>query len=176
MRTVLHGLPWALPTFLAIILLVAFLYRRPQIFGDLPRVVVAIWILALGLIVSATLTPGSDAPYETAQPCVVEPPSVLSLHELFTPSEASLNVVLFVPLGVAAAFVPRLTAALVSLVIAAGLPFLIELTQRVLPVLGRGCQSADVIDNLTGLAIGALLGITVRLLIAIGRRPRRPRC
>ena len=52
-------------------------------------------------------------------------------------------------------------------------PFLIETTQLVLPILGRGCQSADVFDNLTGLLIGAVIGAGARILV--GAAPSRAR-
>jgi hypothetical protein len=43
-------------------------------------------------------------------------------------------------------------------------PFAIETAQLLLPVLGRGCQSADVFDNLTGLVLGGLIGAGARIL------------
>ena len=44
------------------------------------------------------------------------------------------------------------------------LPASIELIQLLVPPLGRECQSADVIDNLTGLVVGLAAGVVARLL------------
>ncbi len=52
------------------------------------------------------------------------------------------------------------------LLVAIALPVAIETTQLVIPALERGCQSADVFDNLTGLVIGLVLGTLARLLTA----------
>jgi hypothetical protein len=41
---------------------------------------------------------------------------------------------------------------------AVALPFAIEATQLVVTSLDRACQSADVSDNLTGLALGVVAG------------------
>jgi hypothetical protein len=51
-------------------------------------------------------------------------------------------------------------------VAAIALPFAIETTQMVVPVIERGCQSADVFDNLTGLAVGLAIGTIGRWLTA----------
>src|SRR5690606_16552749 len=67
--------------------------------------------------------------------------------------DAAPNVALFVPLGVGIALVPR-PHRLRLLVLAIALPFVVEGLQLALPVLGRGCESADAVDNLTGLAVG----------------------
>ena len=52
------------------------------------------------------------------------------------------------------------------------LPFAIETTQQLVLWLDRACESADVVDNLTGLAIGLAGGVVVRRLID-GVDPRR---
>ena len=77
---------------------------------------------------------------------------------------SSLNVALFIPLGIAIGLVhvSRPWAALTFAAIA--LPFAIEAIQLVAPILDRGCQSADVVDNLTGLALGLLIGTGLRIL------------
>jgi glycopeptide antibiotics resistance protein len=42
-------------------------------------------------------------------------------------------------------------------------PFAIEGMQYLLPMLGRRCDAADVIDNLIGLFLGGAIGLVVRL-------------
>jgi len=73
-------------------------------------------------------------------------------------NDSLLNVVFFVPLGVVIGLAPRTTRK-VALILAAGLlPFVIESTQLLVPALARSCESADVFDNLTGLAVGLVTG------------------
>jgi len=38
------------------------------------------------------------------------------------------------------------------------------LIQLLIPILDRGCQSADVVDNITGLLIGLVIGTGLRVL------------
>ena len=44
------------------------------------------------------------------------------------------------------------------------LPIVIETIQAVVPALGRVCQSGDVVDNWTGLALGLAIGATAHAL------------
>jgi len=93
--------------------------------------------------------------------------------ELVRPTEANGNILMFIPLGVAIGLVPRSRRKAAIVAIAIGLPFAIETTQLLLPALDRACESADVVDNLTGLAIGLAGGLVAgRLASAVGRRPR----
>jgi glycopeptide antibiotics resistance protein len=76
-------------------------------------------------------------------------------------------VVLFLPLGLALGLVPpdrgwRRSA------IALGLlsPFIVEGTQLLVRTLGRGCEAADIVDNLTGMVLGLVLGALCRLALA----------
>ncbi|MCW2546248.1 MAG: hypothetical protein JWN96_708, partial [Mycobacterium sp.] len=73
--------------------------------------------------------------------------------------DTSLNVILFVPLGLAIGLLGRSPATARMLVAVLALPLAIEAIQSLLPMLGRGCQSGDVVDNLLGLGIGLALGM-----------------
>jgi glycopeptide antibiotics resistance protein len=129
-------------------------------------------IFSVGLILSATLTPSRDALLYsihgtgTCDLSVLTPPS---FGELRAFSDTSLNVLLFVPLGiiVGLAVIPRPMAAL--LVGSLCLPVLIELVQLVVTPLGRACQSADVINNTTGLLFGYLPVALGRLAFRFAR-------
>ena len=73
---------------------------------------------------------------------------------------------LFIPFGAAIGLVGESRHRAGLIIAALGLPVAIEAIQFFVPVLGRGCQSADVIDNLTGLVVGAGIGTAARLLRA----------
>ena len=73
-------------------------------------------------------------------------------------NDISLNIALFIPLGLAIAWLPSSPRKVGIAVAAVVAPFAIEILQALLPTLARGCQSGDVIDNLTGLVIGLAAG------------------
>ena len=66
------------------------------------------------------------------------------------------------PLGFTIGLVPGSRRRNVLAVVAVAAPFAIETAQLLLPILGRGCQSADVFDNLTGLVVGWIVGAGAR--------------
>ncbi len=102
--------------------------------------------------------------------------ALASSNQLSRAGEVALNVLLLVPLGVAIGLLPRRRTTLAVVAGAALLPFAIEIVQLVVVRLGRECQAGDMIDNLTGLALGALVTATVRWVLraranrAIARR------
>lgn len=57
---------------------------------------------------------------------------------------------------------------------AVALPFVIEATQLLVPSLGRACESADVVDNLTGLVLGLAAGAVVARFAPTLGRPSEP--
>lgn len=140
------------------------------------RAVGAMLIFSLGIIVSATLTPlRGTLDFDTVVrgSCDFSRMGLPPLSELRGLTDTSLNVLLFIPLGLSVALLPRSRRAVAVIVAAIALPFAIEATQLLLPALARGCESADVVDNLTGLAIGLAGGIVAGwLAAAVDRRPR----
>ena len=79
--------------------------------------------------------------------------------------DTSLNVILFVPLGLTIA--PRSVPGHARLLVAAlALALAIEAIQSLLRMLGRGCPSRDVVDNLVGLGIGLALGVLLSVVRA----------
>lgn len=126
------------------------------------------WLVAFGLtfsvgaIVAATLTPGRDAllfGIPGSGRCDLSDMGLPTIADLRTFNDTSLNVLLFVPLGLSVVLAgrSRRTVALVAASLA--FPFAIEAIQLALTPLGRTCQSVDVVDNLTGLVLGIGLGI-----------------
>ncbi len=139
--------------------------------------VAMLFILSLGLIASATLTPSREALRFGALgtgTCDLSRIGIASLADLAL-GDPAFNILLYVPLGLAIGLFPasRLKAALI--VAAIVLPFAIETIQMVAVVLDRACQSADISDNLTGLVIGLVVGILVEPGDRTGRRHRGPR-
>jgi len=95
------------------------------------------------------------------------------LDELLEPSEASLNALMFIPLGAMIGLVPRSRRKAAVVIAAIALPFAIETIQLLVPALDRACESADVVDNLTGLVIGLGGGsVAGWLAAAVYRRAR----
>lgn len=130
------------------------------------------WLLifGFGLIVAATLLPHRDALQAgTELACDTSRFGFASLDELTRVSDTSLNVLLFVPLGIAVGLLPRTRPAFVITLSAVSLTFIVEGIQLVVTALGRGCQTEDLFDNLLGLAIGLALGLIARPLVRIGR-------
>ena len=137
------------------------------------RAIVAfLLVISFGLIVAITLTPHADAfagepiPFES---CDLSRVGFIPLVTLLRVNEASLNVLLFVPLGLAVSLLPTGRTRSWMLVGALALPFIVELIQLAAISLARGCQSADIFDNLTGVVLGLAIGLGAR---AVGRRLR----
>jgi glycopeptide antibiotics resistance protein len=161
MRGFLANVPLFLPGVL-LSLMVAILFARPVARSIRSTPAVAfLAILAVGGIVSATLTPGTEAIVRgipSTGGCETDRVGLIPLSELLRVDDESLNVLLFIPLGIAIGLLPWSRRTAVILGAALLLPFIIELGQALVPALGRGCQTADMADNLTGLAIGLVIG------------------
>jgi len=166
-------LPWVVPG-MALAVGVGYLLRvrLGDWLGTRPVLAWAM-VVSLGLILSATLTPtyGQFDFGAVSRGCDLSRIGFIPLQDLFRVDDPSLNVVLFMPLGTVLAAMggrPRVLAVMLG---AAALPFAIEGTQLLVPALDRGCQSADVFDNLTGLAAGLVLGAVARWWHGVATRP-----
>lgn len=139
-----------------------------------PRVVAALLLFGFGLVIAATLVPDAAGMSGEASDgvCDLSRIGLAPFDELTRVSFTSLNVLLFVPLGLAVGLLPRTRTAAVVTVAAVSLTFVVEGIQLVVTVLGRGCESADIFDNLLGLAIGVMLGALVRVLASWAPQPR----
>lgn len=128
-------------------------------------------VAGIGVVASATLTPFEGAAAGHAMPgrCDLSRIGLVPLADLFGLMDPAANIALFVPLGLAVGWLPasRRTALVLAATIA--FPFAIELTQLVATGLHRQCESADVVDNLTGLALGLAAAIVARGLLRAGR-------
>ena len=99
--------------------------------------------------------------------------SALTLLAGAAAAQTTHNVILFVPLGLAIGLLGRSAVTARLLVAALASPVVIEAIQSLAPMLGRGCQSRDVVDNLLGLGIGLVLGALLSVVRA--GRTRRSR-
>lgn len=131
---------------------------------------------SLAAILLTTLAPGGDAPTPGSftGSCDLSRLGPGTIADLMTINEVSLNILLFVPLGVAIGLVPRSRRKAAAIGLAIALPIAIEFLQLTIPSLGRYCDSADVADNLTGLLAGLLAGTVLGLLAGLQRRTERP--
>lgn len=127
-------------------------------------------VASIGLIVSATLTPVRDVLEDGAVSsgtCDLDRMGWAPLWMYLRPTGAALNVLLFVPFGVALGLLPP-DRPWRGAVLALGLlsPLLVEGTQLLARPLGRGCEAADIVDNLTGVVLGLVVGTLCRLVLA----------
>jgi glycopeptide antibiotics resistance protein len=156
-------LPWFLPSLLVSIAVGLGLNQRVASALAVSRMIATAAIVSLGLILSATLTPykGAIALHATGSgSCAFLRVGLASPNELMAVSvnDTLLNVVLFVPLGLAIGLARRSRYAVPLVVAGIALPFAIEAIQLLAPSLARACESADVFDNLTGLVLGLVAG------------------
>jgi hypothetical protein len=158
----LDSSPWLWPAlaFATSVSLVAF--RPVARLLRAPRPVVFLLLLSLGGIVALTLSPRDDAfsPYLFAE-CFVRIVRPIGFERVLNLGERGLNVVLFIPFGACLAALPGSRTKLGLIAAALALPFVIEGIQYVVPALDRSCSSVDVIDNLTGLALGLVAGSAI---------------
>ena len=131
-------------------------------------------VFTLGIILAGTLTPlrnGGDTP-GIPLPCDFSRLGLATPHDFVMGNDAAINILMFMPFGLAVGVVPLSFRKVAVCLAAVGLPFAVEALQWLVVPLGRGCQSADVIDNLTGLFIGFVAGTPVSLLGPARRGPR----
>jgi glycopeptide antibiotics resistance protein len=134
------------------------------------RMVATLLILSLGVVLSATVTPSRDALMgmpKIPAGCDLSRVGLAPWREYVHVDDTSLNVLLFIPLGAFIGVLPRSPYRWPVAVAAIILPFAIEGFQLVVTPLGRACQSADVVDNLLGLTLGLVAGLTAAW---VGRR------
>jgi hypothetical protein len=139
------------------------------------RVIAFTLLLSLGIIVAATLTPRATALDFGAQGpayCDFSRIWLPSWEEVMTFYDTGGNILMFIPLGAAIGLLPRSRRKVAIVAGAIALPFAIETIQLVVPWLDRACESADVVDNLTGLLLGLVAGtLAGRMVRVLGRRP-----
>ncbi|HEX5590054.1 MAG TPA: VanZ family protein [Candidatus Limnocylindrales bacterium] len=154
-------IPWLWPGVAVAVVAGLILANRVARLLGTGRAVGWLAVVAVGAILSATLTPGREALESGTSgrgTCDFQRLGPAGPSDLLSTSEAGPNILLFIPLGAVIGLLPggRRRAALTAAAVA--LPVVIEATQLVVVPFDRACESADVIDNLTGLGIGVLVG------------------
>jgi VanZ family protein len=169
--------PWFVPGMVVTIALATLLCTRVGRWLDAGPVR-AWWLMAaLGSALVVTLTPQRDAVERGvigSGACDLSRLWLAPLDFYLGPNDAAENILLFVPLGIAIAFLGGRTR---RVAIAAGvlLPVVIELLQSQVTILNRSCESADVVDNLAGLLIGLGIGGMMTILVTLVQEARRAR-
>ena len=163
------NVPWFWPGVAISVVLGALAADRLGRALGIGRAHAAMLVVTTGIIVAATLTPLRPALTSGAVGsgvCDLSRIGPPPFRDLIGLNDTTLNLVLFAPFGAAIALLPRSLRRGALLAVAVAGPFLIETIQWLAPVLDRGCQSADVVDNLSGLAGGVIAGTLWR-----SRRP-----
>jgi hypothetical protein len=172
------SLPWLLPASLvALVVSIATSAGIGRWLGT-RRGVAWVLVITLGIILSATLSPLGRPAAEGigAGTCDLGRIRPAAAADLFNPTDVIVNILMFVPLGFAVGLVPGSRRKLALLGGVLVLPIAVEATQLLVTPLHRACESADVVDNLSGLVIGLVAGTSLgRIVPSIGRPvPRRP--
>jgi len=160
--------PWFVPgVAVSVAVSLAVGGRVSRALGTCPGVAWTL-LISLGIILSATLTPvreALDLGAVGAGTCDLSRVALPPLARLLAVNDTSLNVLLFFPLGVSIAFIPRPSRRGFVALAAMALPFAIEATQLLVPWLDRTCQSADIVDNVMGLVLGLGAGMVAAGLL-----------
>jgi glycopeptide antibiotics resistance protein len=157
-------LPWLVPGVVLALVVSSLASARAARWLGVRRPVAWVLLLSTGVILAGTMTPlvAADRPeLGLVQSCDLSRIGLAPIDQLRWPSDTTGNIVGLIPLGFAIALVPRSRRKAAVLAAAVALPFLIEGTQFLVAPLNRACQSADVVDNLTGLVIGLVAGAVV---------------
>jgi hypothetical protein len=162
-------LPWLLPG-IGVALVVAIFFNGPVArWLGTRRIVAGALIVSTGAILSGTVTPvsrGEGPARQAVGACDLSRIRLVHFDELTRYSDEFINILLFIPLGFLIALVPRSPHRTALLIGAFALSFAIEATQLVVLPLRRGCESADVVDNLTGLALGFIAGTVLAWIVS----------
>lgn len=160
----MNDLPWLWPGIaLAVACAVAFGRPLSRLLGiRAPHA--SVLMLSVGAIASITLTPlrGLGESSDGAMRCDLSRVTLAPAGQLLSLNDVSLNILLFVPLGIAIGLLPGASRRATLMTLAVALPFTIEAMQLLTPALHRACEGGDIVDNLSGLVLGLIVAVLVR--------------
>lgn len=161
--------PWIVPGLLLVMAVAVLLFRPVAKVLGMPRVMALGLVAALGAILVITITPSAwGNPWSAGGSCDLGIRSPLETAQLLSEfNQRTANVLLFIPLGFCSVFARRPLAAAGLVMCGFALPVGIELVQYSITSLGRSCDSADLLDNTMGMAVGVLLGLTCRIVFTL---------
>ena len=171
-------LPWLAPGSVVALVVSILASGRVGTWLGIHRILAAFLVFSAGVILAGTLTPlrgGGLLPPEAPHTCDVSRTWLASPLDLVTADDVAINILMFMPFGFAVGTIPASWRKVAVILLAVALPFAIEGTQLLVVPLGRGCQAADVVDNLTGLLIGVVAGWPVSWWNRPARRSSAPR-
>jgi VanZ like family len=159
-------LPWLIPS--VVVALVVSVVVSGPVGRSLRSHPIASFLLvfSFGVILAGTLSPVSGGGFPTAdvRTCDLSRQWLATPSDLVLPNDVVINILMFMPFGFAVGMLPMSGRKIEVALAAMALPLAIEALQLLLVPLGRGCESADVVDNLTGLFIGLVGGLPVSFL------------
>ena len=163
-RQVITSLPWLIPG--SVVALVVSVLASGPVGAWLRthRLLAALLLFSLGVILAGTLTPLTAAeviPPELRETCDLSRTTLAMPVDLASKADVVLNILLFIPFGFAIGTIPWSWRKAGVILAGIALPFAIEGVQLAVLSLGRGCEAADVVDNLTGLVIGFVAGVPI---------------
>jgi glycopeptide antibiotics resistance protein len=161
-REIAASLPWLVPGIIAALVISIVASRRVGAWLRIHWLLAALLVFSLGVILVGTLTPlAADMvlPPEARDTCDLSRTWLATPIDLASGDDVLVNILMFMPFGFAIGTIPWTWRKIAVILAAIALPFLIEGLQLTVLQLGRGCQAADVVDNLTGLFIGFFAGI-----------------
>ena len=168
-RVTWEAVPWAIPLVAASAVVAVVLALMLQRTRGASAWLVAALMVSIGLVVALTLTPNAGV----EESSLVDPRSdrgpwgYLRQPEYWLHLDSrTLNVALFIPLGLTLGLLARGAARWVILAFGLALPWLVEGLQSVLPF-DRDPQSIDLADNSTGFVVGYAAGLLVMGVISV---------
>ncbi|MFD0279676.1 VanZ family protein [Kitasatospora sp. NPDC127111] len=179
-KGVLGAMPMFWPGLLASLVPAALLNRPVGRALRAHWAVAFVLLLALGGVVTLTLLPNAPVPLweysrDAVRHCTFAGLRLRPPGEWLTSRRADLNVLMFLPVGFAAALAGTKRRAAAVLAGVTALPFAVECAQYAVPAIGHACDAQDVCDSLLGLALGAALGLFAGRFARAGARSLRER-
>ncbi len=164
------SLPLVLPGIMAAVVVAIMVSPPLARYLRTQRLIVALIIVSAGTILAVTLSPNLAGLAAEAEPgrCDLARMGLPSVATLRSDSDATRNIILFIPLGLGLGLLPWSRRAAAVIGAAFLLTVFVELTQLLVLPLERGCESADMVDNTIGLVVGLAMGSMLKL--AGGRR------